>query len=105
MPQFVIDGKEQMIDDSGTCPACGVSWDAGPIFDKLRPQDWCAHMSDDELQAYITKSYGTGPKHFSRLIGVEIQGLYDGVIMWQCPDCKTRWDRFKDRPSYRAAAT
>lgn len=105
MRQFVIDGKEQMLDDLGACPACGVSWDDGSIFDKLRTQDWCAGMSDDELRAHIAQFYDSDTKHFSRLIGIELQGLYDGVIMWQCPDCKSRWDRFKDRPSYRATAT
>lgn len=30
----------------------------------------------------------------SRLIGVEISRLYDGVLYWQCPDCGHRWNRF-----------
>jgi hypothetical protein len=102
MPTFVIDGKEQMLDDLGPCPACSASWDAGAIFDALRPQEWCSDKSDDELRDYINKYYEGSTKHFSRLIGIEIQGLYDGVIMWECPDCKTRWDRFKNRPSHRA---
>jgi hypothetical protein len=32
--------------------------------------------------------------HFSRRIGVEVSGLYDGVAYWQCPDCGTTWRRF-----------
>lgn len=29
-----------------------------------------------------------------RTIGVEIRGVYDGVLFWQCPDCGTRWHRW-----------
>lgn len=29
----------------------------------------------------------------SRVIGVEIQGVYDGVLYWQCPDCGFAWGR------------
>ena len=32
--------------------------------------------------------------HFSRKIGIEIMGGYDGVQYWKCPDCKVEWDRF-----------
>lgn len=33
---------------------------------------------------------------YSRKIGVEIQGVYDGVLFWQCPDCEGRWHRFSE---------
>lgn len=82
------------LDEFGLCPACGANWDGGGIFETLRPQEWCAKKSDEELQAYIDKYYGTRHKqHFSRLIGVEIPGGYDGVSYWQCPDCKSKWPR------------
>ena len=28
------------------------------------------------------------------LIGIEIQGGYDGISYWDCPNCGRRWDRF-----------
>jgi transposase-like protein len=28
------------------------------------------------------------------LIGVEIEGKYDGISYWDCPKCGRRWDRF-----------
>jgi len=34
----------------------------------------------------------------SRVIGVEIRGLYDGVAYWICPDCKVVWHRWADSP-------
>lgn len=32
--------------------------------------------------------------HFSRVVGVEYQGEYDGVAEWVCPDCGRREGRF-----------
>lgn len=41
---------------------------------------------------------------YSRKIGVEIQGVYDGVLFWQCPDCQGRWHRFAETdPLYELA--
>jgi len=31
---------------------------------------------------------------YSRLIGIEVRGGYDGVNFWECPDCHTRWSRW-----------
>lgn len=31
---------------------------------------------------------------YSRCIGVEVPGVYDGVLFWQCPDCGHRWNRW-----------
>lgn len=42
---------------------------------------------------------------YSRQIGVEIQGVYHGVLFWQCPDCGSRWHRFAETdPYYERAA-
>lgn len=38
--------------------------------------------------------YKVKGKEYSRIIGIEIRELYDGVSQWQCPFCKTRWDRW-----------
>lgn len=37
--------------------------------------------------------YGEGKTHFRREIGIEIFGIYDGVLFWQCPDCGWAWHR------------
>lgn len=26
--------------------------------------------------------------------GIDIQGLYDGVLIWECPACNHMWPRF-----------
>lgn len=65
------------MDHHGKCPECGADWDAGPIPEKDR-----AHYSP--------------PYRFSRLIGIEYPGRYDGVWEWACPDCDARFPRFKE---------
>lgn len=81
------------LDDMTNCPQCNADWNGGDIFETLRAQDWCKDKSDDELRAYIQNAYAP-PYRFSRLVGIECRGGYDGVSFWECPDCKTRWDRF-----------
>jgi len=46
-------------------------------------------------QEYLDKGYySKGSTHYSRLIGIEILGGYDGIQYWKCPDCGGMWDRF-----------
>ncbi len=33
-------------------------------------------------------------RFYSRTIGIEVRGVYDGVLYWQCPDCGFAWQRF-----------
>ena len=80
------------IDSLGTCPECGADWSDGDIFDKLRGQTWCSNKTDEELHEFIRQTYSP-PYKFSRLIGVQIQGGYDGVAYWLCPDCKKKFTR------------
>lgn len=80
------------MDHHGKCPECGADWDAGDIFDVLRPQSWCANMADDELKTHISVYYSP-PYRFSRLIGIEYPGKYDGVWEYACPDCDARFPR------------
>ena len=58
------------------CPLCRASLTAGRI-----PEESRGH-------------YDEGRTHYSRRIGVEIRGVYDGVLYYECPDCGGRWHRF-----------
>lgn len=62
-----------------------------PSFDELEK------MSELELAAWDTaNNYGwskKNPKCFRKELGIEIQGLYDGVVLFQCVDCKHKWKR------------
>ncbi len=44
--------------------------------------------------------YGKDATHFSRIIGIEIRGVYDGVAYWECPDCDVRWHRWSPGSGY-----
>ena len=82
------------MDHHGNCPKCGTSWDGGDIYEVLRAMPDYAGKSDDDLRRMVDTSYAP-PRRFSRLIGVEYRGRYDGVWEWRCPDCAETWPRFK----------
>lgn len=41
---------------------------------------------------------------YSRKIGVEVLGAWDGVLFWRCPDCEGEWHRFPEGHGLRAIA-
>ncbi len=57
------------------CPLCGASFLGASIPEEHR-------------------HYYGGKTHFSKLIGVEIRSIYDGVIIWCCPSCRAEFPRF-----------
>lgn len=79
-----------------TCPNCHADLKGPDIYERF------LEMYEDEAQALVAAGmYGWSketPKRFGRVIGLEYEGLYDGVSAWQCPDCGHKWDRdgFKD---------
>lgn len=66
------------LDKHRNCPECKKSWDAGDI-----PKDIRHHYSN--------------PYKWSHLVGIEVRGKYDGISYWQCPFCKTTWDRWTEK--------
>lgn len=64
------------------CPHCTVSLQGKPIPESQR------------------EFYGDAT-HYSRTVGVEIRGVYDGILLWQCPDCHGRWPRWTKADSPR----
>lgn len=38
------------------------------------------------------------------VLGVELPGVYDGVLYWQCPDCGGRWHRWPESHRLHARA-
>lgn len=79
------------------CPKCKADWDGGSILDvfkEKRSQGVEVYLlSDEELEQYVKDNYSP-PYRFGREIGIEIEGGYDGTSFWQCPDCKTMFDRW-----------
>ena len=39
-----------------------------------------------------------------RIVGVEVQGVYDGALYWTCRDCGARWHRWGEGHPLRATA-
>lgn len=67
MGEVIINGFEG-------CPKCKVSWIGTPI----------PHASREH--------YG-GNTHFKREVGIYDMNR-DMTVAWECPDCKTRFDRW-----------
>jgi hypothetical protein len=84
-----------------TCPHCGVSLQGEPV-----PEHYLIHDSDCTSEQTGVRCfclpYGK-VTHFGRKIGIEVQGVYDGVLYWQCPDCGGKWHRW-DNPEMRQRA-
>jgi hypothetical protein len=75
-----------------TCPHCTISLQGEPIPEK--------YLKDGSYGPWD----GT-PQFYSRRIGMEIPGQYDGVLFWECPDCGGRWHRWPEGDfRYRRAA-
>jgi len=55
------------------CPHCGVSLIGEPLPSSL---------------------YGGNETPWRREVGCEVQGAFDGVLFWKCPDCGGTWQRF-----------
>lgn len=67
------------------CPHCNTSLQGDPIPEQDR------------------QHFGNAT-HFERQIGVEVRGVYDGVLYWRCPDCGGRWHRFTEGTDMRLKA-
>lgn len=67
------------------CPHCGADLKGDPIPEEYR------HF------------YGNAT-HFRREIGVEVRGVYDGVLYWRCPDCGGSWHRWPEGSHLRQRA-
>lgn len=84
-------------DERTECPECKCNWNDGDIYEVLRSKPSYNDKTDEEVKKIANDYYGwseESPKHFSRLIGIEILGEYDGISYWKCPECNNLWNRF-----------
>lgn len=76
------------------CPKCKTSW----LEDKTIFEYFLSKGNSVEEAVRIAENYGCttdSPKHFSKdVIGVQIQGEYDGVSIWKCKKCNFEFNRF-----------
>lgn len=63
-------------------------------------------MNDDQAcrSCGTTFIYRSGGRTYSREIAVIESGVYDGVLYWQCPFCKTIRHRWRAGSPLRAQA-
>lgn len=48
--------------------------------------------------------YEVDGRTYSHVVGVEVRGMYDGILYWQCPTCGGRWHRFGEGHPLRERA-
>ena len=75
------------------CPKCKILWE-----EKETIYEFFLNKYKDEDRARETaNNYGCTPekpKHFGKnVVGIEIQGMYDGISFWECQSCGTTFDR------------
>jgi hypothetical protein len=63
--------------------------------------DNCPHCNADLLGEVIPEHIQPGGHHYRRSLGIEIRGVYDGVLFFACPDCHGTWHRWKPEHSLR----
>lgn len=72
--------------DVRNCPGCG------------------SDQRGDEIPAKYADCYPSGATHYWRTIMIEIPGVYDGGLYFQCPNCGHRWHRWPEGHHLRAKA-
>lgn len=102
-----VENGTTLSDIHGKCPKCGFDF-KGPdvkehLLSEMRTMPHFDGMSDEELNTQaiqIAKNYGwteEEPRSFSLIIGVELPGAVNGVVLHQCPGCESTWDRHSHR--------
>lgn len=76
------------------CPKCGVEWQEKETIYEF----FLNKYGNEEKARETAKYYGCvpeNPKHFGKnVVGIEIQGMYDGISFWECQECKSTFDRW-----------
>lgn len=97
----VVENGTVLTDTHGTCPKCSYNFKGDDVRDYFKRM-YCKHHPEmataeiDRMAQVIAAEYGwkpDSPVYFSNIIGIEIPGQYDGVMLYQCPECETTWNR------------
>ena len=81
------------------CPECAGDWRATQIPVKYVEEGNYGHHSPCQKKRSWDDDYDENcpctclPQYYSNLIGIETPD-YDGVSLWMCPFCETRWNRW-----------
>jgi hypothetical protein len=66
--------------------------------------DNCPHCGADLFGDVIPEHIQPGGHRYQHSLGIEIRGVYDGVLFYACPYCYGTWHRWKPEHSLREAA-
>lgn len=89
------------LSDDKKCDGCGADLRGAAIpeeslhFYNHGPNGELIHSAEE--YAAVRDQIENETTHFSRVIGVEYPGGYDGVSEWVCPDCGRREGRFSGK--------
>lgn len=93
---------QKKINCHGYCPHCNADLDGENMIDTFKrmrdkgsANGHYKGWTDKQIQDMVSSNY-SAPYIWGRQIGIEYQGSYDGILRWQCPDCKGTWDRFSE---------
>ena len=80
------------------CPGCNTPWkEEQTIYEHFLEK-----YQDETKARKAATSYGCtpdNPRHLGKdVIGIQIQGQYDGVCQWRCNKCNTSFDRWTLKP-------
>lgn len=99
------------MNDVDICPHCKSSQRGAPIpAEHFIHKPECPLPEGDEsafLERCFCLPYGDKPEEkrfFTRTILVQIPGVYDGGLFYQCPDCGGCWHRWPKGSELRAKA-
>jgi|14_taG_2_1085336.scaffolds.fasta_scaffold53398_2 hypothetical protein len=82
--------------DLHNCPHCNCSLIDSEIPKASRCNESCDRAAGDyNSECWKNHHYGHN-KYFFKTVGVEVSGLYDGVLYWLCPECNGTWHRWPE---------
>lgn len=71
-------------EECGSCEVCGESFQGFRI------------PEEDLRKGYYGEWDGVTPQFGSLKHGIQVRGVYDGILIWQCPFCQYMWPRFSE---------
>lgn len=86
------------------CPLCQADLTGEPIPDKyFVHRDDCPKAEQGRCFCLPYGEKDPDERFFSRTIMVEVRGVYDGGLYFQCPDCHGAWHRWDSLDMRRKA--